>query len=304
MADFVPLVPRLAARGGGKVWKVLGGGGGGDDKEDEGENTPCSPSSSSPPTLASVLVGSEEQREQASALARRIEQAQKSPSSPVAVVVVEAEPRSAFPASLPVPVPVPAAVATTTTTTTTATAADSPPPLPPFNQVAVGGTFDRLHAGHRLLLAASAMAAERRLFIGITGDKLLSNKKHSELLQPFEERSRAAVAFAKKVRPADEKGFTVDVGALLDPREPTGAETECGMQALVVSKETISGGEAINAGRKERGFRPLALLVVGLVGSSSEEGQGEKGDGVEGKISSTDLRAAEAAKKKKNGEDE
>ena len=170
--------------------------------------------------------------------------------------------------------------------------------------MAVGGTFDRLHAGHRLLLAASALAAERRLFVGITGDKLLSSTRHAELLQPFEERAAAAVAFARRVRPA--AAFAVDVGALLDPREPTGAETDGGMQALVVSRETVPGGEAINAGRRGRGFRPLALLVVGLVGSSSggggEGGEGEQGrggDDVEGKISSTDLRAAEAARKER-----
>ena len=196
------------------------------------------------------------------------------------------------PASLPVPAAAAAAAAAPQTT-----AAEDAPSPPPFDQVAVGGTFDRLHAGHRLLLAASALAAERRLFIGITGDKLLSSKKHPELLQPFVERANAAVAFARKVRPG-ERVFAVDVGALLDPKEPTGAETEPGMQALVVSKETVSGGEAINAGRKQRGFRPLALLVVGLVGSSSEGGQGGQAhdEEPEGKISSTDLRAAEAAK--------
>ena len=291
MADFVPLVPRLAAKGSGRVWRVLGGGGESDENEDDdGAAAPSSSSSpdySPPPRLSSVLVGSEGQREQALALARRIERARRGSS----VVVLFIEPRSAFPPSLPV------AVARKTGTTD-----NPPPPPPPFDQVAVGGTFDRLHAGHRLLLAASALTAERRLFVAITRDKLLSNKKHSERLQPFEERAQNAVAFVRKVRPG--RGFAVEVGALLDPKEPTAAETESQMQALVVSKETVTGGEAINAGRKARGFKPLALLVVGLVGSSSEE-EGEKGkegaranDEVEGKISSTGLRAAEAEKKK------
>lgn len=38
-----------------------------------------------------------------------------------------------------------------------------------FDRVAVGGTFDRLHAGHRILLAISALVARRSLFMGITG---------------------------------------------------------------------------------------------------------------------------------------
>jgi hypothetical protein len=38
-----------------------------------------------------------------------------------------------------------------------------------FENVAVGGTFDRLHAGHRLLLAATALVSVDKVFIGITG---------------------------------------------------------------------------------------------------------------------------------------
>lgn len=39
-----------------------------------------------------------------------------------------------------------------------------------FKKVAVGGTFDRLHAGHRLLLAATAAVASAEIFVGITGE--------------------------------------------------------------------------------------------------------------------------------------
>ena len=39
-----------------------------------------------------------------------------------------------------------------------------------FEEVAVGGTFDRLHVGHRLLLAATALVCTRRVYMGVTGD--------------------------------------------------------------------------------------------------------------------------------------
>ena len=75
------------------------------------------------------------------------------------------------------------------------------------------------------------------------------------------------------------------------------------MQALVVSKETVSGGEAINAGRRQR--RDSGLWRCWWSGwsgvAAAEEGRRRKGqeeEEAEGKISSTDLRAAEAAKKK------
>lgn len=39
----------------------------------------------------------------------------------------------------------------------------------PFSHVALGGTFDRLHAGHRLLLAAAAAITSGNLYVGVTG---------------------------------------------------------------------------------------------------------------------------------------
>ena len=39
-----------------------------------------------------------------------------------------------------------------------------------FEHVAVGGTFDRLHAGHRMLLAATALASTSHVYIGVTSE--------------------------------------------------------------------------------------------------------------------------------------
>ena len=38
-----------------------------------------------------------------------------------------------------------------------------------FESVAVGGTFDRLHVGHRLLLAATALVSTKHVYVGVTG---------------------------------------------------------------------------------------------------------------------------------------
>ncbi len=82
-----------------------------------------------------------------------------------------------------------------------------------FKAVAVGGTFDRLHAGHRLLLATTALVASERVYIGVTADALLASKKARELLQSYEQREAAAREYVAQVHP----GLRVEAGPLRDP---------------------------------------------------------------------------------------
>ena len=152
-----------------------------------------------------------------------------------------------------------------------------------FGAVAVGGTFDRLHAGHRLLLAAAALAVREggTLYLGVSADTLLEGKAHRDLIQGYAERAAAAEAFVRAVHP----GLLVAAGPLEDPREPPLAATLREMEALVVSRETTGGADWIQGVRRDLGFAPLRVLVVGLVGG------GEGG----AKLSSTALREEEAA---------
>lgn len=48
------------------------------------------------------------------------------------------------------------------------------------------------------------------------GHRLLENKKHRELLEPYEQRAAAAESYLKTVRPA----LKVQTGALLDTKVP------------------------------------------------------------------------------------
>lgn len=38
-----------------------------------------------------------------------------------------------------------------------------------FERVAVGGTFDHLHAGHKILLTMTALLSEKSMVVGVTG---------------------------------------------------------------------------------------------------------------------------------------
>ena len=155
------------------------------------------------------------------------------------------------------------------------------------DKTSVGGTFDRMHAGHRLLLAtASAVTLSGdfpTVFIGVTADVLLANKRHRDLIEPYEARASKAASFVAKTRPPTSP-LAVQCGPLDDG--PPLAATVRDMRALVVSRETIAGGEAIQEARRDAGFPPLRITCVGLV-----KGRAGKGRGDDGKVSSTALRA-------------
>lgn len=44
----------------------------------------------------------------------------------------------------------------------------SDPPIYPV--VALGGTFDHIHAGHKILLSMAAWIADEKVIVGVTGD--------------------------------------------------------------------------------------------------------------------------------------
>ena len=161
-----------------------------------------------------------------------------------------------------------------------------------FAKVSVGGTFDRLHAGHRLLLAAAALVTDARsgtLYVGVTGEALLVNKSDKNKIQPYETRARNARRFLESVvaRPGFGDAKTrVEIGPL-DGAPPL-ASTVQDMCALVVSRETLAGAAAVNAQREARGFPPLEIVATGVVGGVGDDDESRR----RSKLSSSALRAA------------
>ncbi|KAH6878196.1 pantetheine-phosphate adenylyltransferase family protein [Alternaria rosae] len=188
--------------------------------------------------------------------------------------------------------------------------------------VAVGGTFDHLHIGHKLLLTMFAFMLGRRqpstsdatpsvLTVGITGDALLVNKKFAEHLESWKERQQSAHDFLSSLLyfgSADDErirveeiqepgpnghavhvsypfGLTIKYVEIWDPFGPT--ITDKDISALVLSLETRSGGAAVNNKRSEQGWDPLEVFEVAVLDASEEDSIDET---FQSKLSSTEIR--------------
>ena len=60
--------------------------------------------------------------------------------------------------------------------------------LKSYPGVVIGGTFDRIHNGHKLLVGIAALLAEKKLTVGVADGPLLSGKVLEELIEPADVR--------------------------------------------------------------------------------------------------------------------
>ncbi|WP_336025427.1 phosphopantetheine adenylyltransferase [Halobellus salinisoli] len=130
--------------------------------------------------------------------------------------------------------------------------------------VALGGTFDPVHDGHRALFERAFELGD--VTVGLTSDELAPKTRHVDrYVRSFEDRKRDLVAELEPIAEAHGREFSV---RRLD--EPTGIATEEKFDFLIVSPETRDGGERINEIRRQRGYDPLEIEVVDHV--TAEDG--------------------------------
>ncbi|ORX43202.1 Nucleotidylyl transferase [Hesseltinella vesiculosa] len=149
-----------------------------------------------------------------------------------------------------------------------------------FSRVIVGGTFDHLHAGHKILLTMTALLGKVSMTVGVTDDVILQSKKYKELLEPTTVRMGAVKRFCQTIRP----DLEYKVVPIFDPFGPTISEPN--LDALVVSQETLSGGNMVNDERLRRNYHPLVLRVIDVVSEAGSHGDQSYTD----KISSSWIR--------------
>jgi len=134
-----------------------------------------------------------------------------------------------------------------------------------FQKVAVAGTFDGMHYGHRklLTLAISSVSPQiGQLLIGVTVDEMLKHKSYSEDIPSLQERMKGVRDFVYRLAPGIKN--RVRFVPIADEYGPPGTLDEgSNFDALVLSHETLDNGHKLNEHRTQTlGLEPLTLLCT------------------------------------------
>jgi len=127
-----------------------------------------------------------------------------------------------------------------------------------FKKVAVGGTFDELHRGHKTLID-KAFEIGVKVVIGLSSDECVSKMGKPHETSAYNERHRELEAYLKEL------GWfgRAEIVPLNDPFGLTISGR--GLEALVVSKETQRIADKINEKRRTAGLVPLEIVAVNMV---------------------------------------
>jgi len=127
-----------------------------------------------------------------------------------------------------------------------------------FKTVAVGGTFDEFHKGHRALLK-KAFEVGARVLIGLCTDEFAKKLWKPHEVAPYEERLEELKKILRKQRVL----HRAEITPLNDPYGITLLKG-C-VEAIVVSRETEPRAHEINEKRKTVGLSPLHVVVIEMV---------------------------------------
>ena len=123
-----------------------------------------------------------------------------------------------------------------------------------FSLVAMGGTFDLIHKGHKVLLS-KAFGISDKVLIGLTSDKLAAKKGKTPINNYVTRlKNLKSTIYCNFVDPAFE------ISKLDDDFGP--AVLQENVKALILSGETSTQGEALNKLRLEHNLLAVEIVIV------------------------------------------
>lgn len=142
--------------------------------------------------------------------------------------------------------------------------------------VVLGGTFDHLHSGHKILLSAAALLSRGTVMVGIADDALLESKRLRSHLQSFDVRLHHIEEFFDTFRRSTPSAIgtnhSLDLRAsdvaynFIKITDVYGSTTEIpSIDCIIVSRESYSGAVQINVKRQALGLKALEVVVVDVL---------------------------------------
>ncbi|MCS7118675.1 MAG: phosphopantetheine adenylyltransferase [Archaeoglobaceae archaeon] len=122
-------------------------------------------------------------------------------------------------------------------------------------KVAIGGTFEPLHEGHKKLIDTAIKIGGKNITIGITSDEMARNRVRCVL--PFLVRAENVRRFVIR-----KYGFEPEIVMITDP---FGKTLETDFDALIVSPETFEMALRINEKRLKMGRKEIRVIKVDWV---------------------------------------
>lgn len=127
-----------------------------------------------------------------------------------------------------------------------------------FKRVVIGGTFYKLHKGHKALIK-KALEVGDLILIGLTTDEMAKKMIKGHSVGDFEERKRGLEKFLREMKALDR----VQIFPINDPYGPTLVDGD--IDAIVASTETVKRAREINSLRQKNGLKPLKIVVIKMV---------------------------------------
>ncbi|XP_063236707.1 bifunctional coenzyme A synthase isoform X2 [Bacillus rossius redtenbacheri] len=128
-----------------------------------------------------------------------------------------------------------------------------------YDNVVLGGTFDGLHNGHKILLSEAVLRCNKRITVGVTDMAMIKSKVLWELIEPCSQRISSVEDFLQDVDPS----LHYSVVPIDDPFGPT--KEDPSFEMIVVSAETQRGGLKVNELRARLGLPRLDVHTVQLL---------------------------------------
>jgi len=119
--------------------------------------------------------------------------------------------------------------------------------------VAIGGTFDILHDGHKALLKKAYTLGD--VVIGLVSDEMAQRK--SRLSNTYDTRKKTVIAYIKALTGTDPVIVTLD-----DPYGPTLKQK---FDYIVVSPDTFRTAKEINTLRSQCRLPPINIVCIDFV---------------------------------------